>query len=646
MSPKRCFIVVISLVCCSHAFAVDDFPTNVQPLLKKYCVKCHNADEANADIDFTQQFTSDLVEQNYAVWESMTEQLRHNFMPPEDEPQPTQKEKEVIYAWYEKFANSIEPQPAAFAPRRLSAVEYRDSLRSVLGFDLEVAIIEAEQTRTQRSRVLKQLPTDPPGKSGFQNDTHANPLTLPVWNQYSILVDAGLEELFSPARRKELQVYTGPIEGAFFSNEQAKQLIAKFAAKAWRRPVLVDDLTKLTSRVNGLTNEALVTETKLILKSTLMSPRFLYRGLQMPTATTGRQKVDAYELAERLSYFLWADMPDAELLATAADGAIFETTVMKTQIERMLASPKARSLTDDFATQWLALDEIEKVSDNEPLMVALKSQPLDFMHYLFTENRPLLELIDSETAFVSAHTARMYGADAKQMQRYSKQKGIEIEIVPNQRIKLIETGVRGGILTMPGVLAMNKGPIIRGVWVLQRILGDDLPEPPANVGQVQGNKRGENLTFRERFEQHRANASCAVCHDKIDPLGFALEGFNGGGAYMLKGYRPTKKELKRGYKPVNASQIDTSGKLPSGETFQTIEQLKKILATTQREQVIRNMVRQTMAYALCRKLKAHDQPTVQAIVTKLSETNGTWQDLFVAIATSPQFQQTIVEEKP
>ena len=562
-------------------------------------------------------------------------------MPPAENSQPSESERQLLYKWYKKFVHSVEPRPAPFAARRLSVQEYRNTLRSVLGFDLEVAVIEAEQTITERSMVVKLLPTDPPGESHFKNDTHKNPLTVTTWDQYSYLVDLGLEDLFSKDRRAILEKVTGTIENNVISQTQAAKVIRAFVPKAWRRPVSGKELDPILARLKGLSGKQLQAGLKLELKSILMSPSFIYRGLRMKLESGKRQPVDAYEYAERLSYFLWADMPDQKLWDAAADGELGNDEQISRQIKRMLASPKAKAMSEIFGLEWFTLREIEKVSNNPPQMVALKSQPIDFLNYLFTENRPLLELVDSQTAFINPFTARMYGSDARQMKRYVKQRGIEVEIVPNQQIKLEATRVRGGILTMPGILAMNKGPIIRGTWVLERILGEHLPEPPPDVGQVPRNKKGENLTFRERFEMHRANKTCAVCHDKIDPLGFGLEGFNGGGAYILKNYKPTKKEIKKGTAPKNVGSIDVSGQFPSGEKFNGIVELKKILTTSKRKQVIRNIVKRTMAYALCRKLKVHDQPTVESIVKKMDETNGTWQDLFVAIAMSPQFRETI-----
>lgn len=619
------FVWLLSLFASVVTASASEFEESVRPLLRKYCIDCHSGDAAEGEFDFSSIRTADDVADAYETWESVAGHLQSQTMPPEDEPQPTQPEVARVLAWYAEFIAAAKPQPALFQPRRLSVTEYRNSLRSVLGFDLELAVVKAEQTITQRSLVVKLLPDDPPGKSGFKNDTHANPMTVHIWDQYASLCDTAIEDLFSPRRRSELNALAGPLKSEHITQEIAARLVRRFTTKAWRRPLSDDEFATITARFAGLKDEPLTTAVKLELKAILMSPSFNHRGLRMPLKPGQRQPVDGYELAERLSYFLWADMPDDQLFAHAEAGELSNAETLADEIDRMLASPKARSLADVFGEEWFTLKEIEGLNNNPPVMVALKSQPLDFLDYLFTQNRPLLELVDSKTTFVSPFTARNYGADAKQLKRYSKQRGIEVEVVPNQKIELLKTTERGGILTIPGVLAMNKGPINRGAWVLDRILGDPLPDPPANVGQVAGNKRGENLSFRERFEQHRSQAACAVCHDKIDPIGFALEGFNNSGAYVL----------------TKTKNIDTSGQLPSGESFTGIAELKTILATSRRQTVLRNIVRRTMSYALCRKLTLYDYSTVESLVSQMDESNGTWRDLFVAIAATPQFQETI-----
>jgi hypothetical protein len=380
-------------------------------------------------------------------------------------------------------------------------------------------------------------------------------------------------------------------------------------------------MSDIVSRVKNANDPKNAVQAEL--KVSLMSPRFLFRSLLSTAVASGTADVDSYELAERLSYFLWADMPDASLFEAAADRSLLKDSVLTAQIDRMLAARQAGNLAIDLATQWLSLDEIDEVVEKLPVVVALKSQVVDFMLYLIQEDRPLLELIDSKVEFVNVFTARFYGEDGRQLKKHRKPTGIEVQIVPNQRIELVAMQDRGGILTMPGILAMNRGAIIRGTWILERVLGQPLPDPPANVGQIQPNPPGQKFTFRQRFEQHRAQASCAVCHDKIDPLGFVLENYNQDGSL------------------ISETSPDTSGRLPSGETFANIQELKKILTTSQRRQLITNIVKQFLAYALCRRLEYYDQPTVTAIVDKLdeSEGHGTYQQLIREIILRQSFRQ-------
>ena len=623
------------------------FESDVKPLLVKYCVKCHSGDQPKAKLDFSEFVTSQDAAAQPDVWETAIELLDAGDMPPEKAAQPTVAERSTVKTWYEdRLIPSIEPRPGEFKPRRLSATEYRNTLRSLFGFELEVAVVEAEQTVAEKSLVLKLLPLDPPGKSGFRNDTSGNPLTTVIWDQYAYLSDAALERLFSKSGRGHLETLVGPIRENGLTSEQARNLVRAFLPRVYRRPVSDADMAQTIKAIDSSTD--LVKTLKFELQAALMSPGFIFRGMLMRGEAGVQQPVDAFELAERLSYFLWADMPDAELMELAGTGTLSDTAILNTQVDRMLASPKARNLAEDFAVQWLTLDQIARTSKNPPQQVALQSQPIDFMHYLFTDNRPLMELIDSKTAFVSPFTKGFYPKDNQQMARYSKPKGIEVEIVPNQKITLKHTTERGGILTIPGVLAMNRGPVLRGTWVLERILGDRLPDPPANVGQVPDNKKGRNLTFRQRFEMHRNKATCAICHDKIDPLGFALQGYDGRGAYLLaKNNKPSKK-IKRRNKPKTVQDpqdIDTSGRLPTGETFDNFAGLKRILVTSQRERVIRNIVRRMISYALCRKLEIYDRPTVDKIVARLKARNGSYRELIHEIVNSLPFRETVIGGK-
>ena len=634
-SQLKFLVAIISI----SPLAADPFDQEIKPFIDRYCLDCHGGEKVKGEIDFT--LIQRDVDSHFESWENVVERLKEKDMPPEDEAQPSQEAKERVYRWYEeRFVRSVEAQPGFFRPRRLSAIEYRNTLASLFGFDLQVNIMEAEQTVVEKSLVMKLLPVDPPGASGFTNDTSGNPLTTLIWNQYSYLVDFALESLFSPEYRESLEALTGPIGPEGISASQAQGLLRSFVDRANRRPGI--DNSRYHSFSNEFSVEGRIDQVKTEVKAVLMSPGFLYRGLHMPKKIGKQQAVDSYELAERLSYFLWGDMPDEALLAVARSGALNSDDELERQVGRLLASPKSRHLVDDFAWQWLALGDMEQASRQVPTVEAMRSQVLDFIHYLFVEERPLMELIDSETSFVSPLIAKYYGKDRQQMKPYRKQKGIEMEIVPTQRIKLVHSQERGGILSMPGILAMNRGPVLRGIWMLERILGEHLPEPPPDVGQVPPNRGEEQLSFRERFEAHRSQATCAVCHDKIDPLGFATQGYDERGNFILVANDPA---LPQGAprRDKKGQLVDTTGQMPNGQRFSDFEELKEILQTSYRRQIIETIVKKTLSYALCRKLELYDRPTVEAMVDDLDESDGTYGDLIRLIVKSLPFRETFVK---
>ena len=523
------------------------YRVSVEPLLKKHCFQCHgDKDEVRGDVNFRVIETGPQIKAAFELWSNVLELIETGSMPPETQPRLTPAEIAQFKAWYQQeLVDTIAPLPDVLRPRRLSAHEYRQTLRSLFGFDLEVSIAEAEQTVVEKSLVMKLLPVDPPGPSGFKNDTSANPLTTNVWEQYSFLLDDALEQWLSPGNRNRLEVVTGPITSKHMTPEQCEKLLKWMLRRIYRRTPTTETIQTCVASIRGKQGPELEAALRMELKSVLMSLPFIYRGLlatvddlkvsDQDDSPVSYGRVDDHELAERLSYFLWGDMPDERLMQLADEGTLRIPETYASEIARMLADPKSRNLAENFGVEWFSLDEISTVSKNPPVSHALRQQPIDFLNYLFIEGRPLLELIDSKVTFVNPHTAKFYPGDRKRMAAYKKQRGIEVEAVPNQRLELVGTSERGGLLTMPGILAMNRGPVIRGTWMLEKVLGEHLPDPPANVGQVKPNQPGENLTFRERFELHRSDATCAICHNKIDPLGFAMQAYDSTGAYNPTG---------------------------------------------------------------------------------------------------------------
>ena len=619
------------------------FEEDIRPILEASCLKCHGGETVKGRVDFTEIRTDADADARFELWETVVEVVEAGEMPPEDHPQLTPEAKKKIAEWYDlRLSAPVESRPGVFKPRRLSGPEYRNSLRSLFGFDLEVVVAEAQQTVAgEQSLVLKLLPKDPPGDSGFVNDTHGAPLSSALWEQYAFLTEAALEKLFAPKQRAGLK---GLIGGEFpdewnledFSEKQAEALVRYFLPRAFRRHVPDSRLEEALEAIRGHSGRSLVAILKFELKAVLLSPEFLYRGMLMPVNAGGRQPVDSYELAERLSYFLWEDRPDDELMLLAQNGELSSSEALRDQVERMLKSPSARSLSESFGVQWLGIANLDALITNPIAHHSLRTQPVLFLNYLFTENRPVMELIDSKTTFINTGVSGFYGEDRGRMKLHPTPKGIERQTTPFERFTLEKASWRGGILTMPGILTMNRGPIQRGTWLLRRVLGERLGEPPADIPPIKPAPRGEKLTFRERFERHRSDVSCARCHEKIDPIGFSLDGYDTNGRFI-------KRDGKKG--SASGSVIDTSGKLPSGETFTDYAGLKTIFMNSLRGRIVRNAVERTLSYALCRKMTRNDYPVIDQITEKIVEHNGTWKDLFTEIVMSSSFRETIIENQ-
>ena len=612
------------------------FEETILPILQASCIKCHGKEKIKGEVDFSKISTQVDADSQFELWETVTEVIMANEMPPEDNPPLSAEEKKLVLKWYEEqLKTPIEAKPGIYKPRRLSGPEYRNTLRSLFGFDLEVAIAQAQQTVTgEKSLVLKLLPKDPPGESGFINDTNSSPISPVILEQYAFIANAALEKLFAPKQRSELEaMMQAKLPDNWRPNEitqdQAQSIIKKFTPRAMRRHTSDVAINNILKPLKDKTGPQLLKALKFEMKAIMLSPKFLYRGLLMEKFPGQQRPVDDYELAERLSYFLWEDRPDETLMDLAMKGDLHNKETLKEQVDRMLKSPKSISLAESFGVQWLGIANLDELIKEPISHHSLRHQPVLFLNHLFTQDRPVIELINSKTTFVNQGVSGFYGQDRARMTRFSKPKGIERTKTPFEEFTLEKATWRGGIITMPGILTMNRGPIQRGTWLLRRILGVRLGEPPADIPPIKPSPRGQNLTFRERFERHRSDASCARCHEKIDPLGFSLDHYDAKGQFLQN----------------KDSLPDASGKLPTGESFKNYAELKEIFVTSQKEKIVRNSVERTLSYAMCRKLTRHDQPTIDLITKNIVKDNGTWKDLFVEIVNSLPFRETIFAEK-
>jgi hypothetical protein len=357
------------------------------------------------------------------------------------------------------------------------------------------------------------------------------------------------------------------------------------------------------------------------LRAILVSPDFLFR-IELEGGDAGGPTAPAdYRLASRLSYFLWSSMPDATLFELAAAGKLHEPEVLAAQARRMLADPKARALSENFAGQWLLLRNISQVAPDARLFPqftpelrdAMRGETERFFAAVVTEDRSIMDFLDGKFTFVNGPLAKLYGIPAIEGDEFQR-----VELSGEQR---------SGILTQASVLTVTSNPtrtspVQRGKWILENILNAPPPPPPENVPALDDEKRQLTGTMRQKLEQHRRDPACASCHTLMDPLGLALENYD-----AIGGWRLTE----------GAEKVDASGTLPDGRTFHGSQQLKEILRTRE-SQFRRCLVEKMLIYALGRGLDYHDRRSIEKITTELGQNGDRFSGLIQAIVASDLFQ--------
>jgi hypothetical protein len=404
--------------------------------------------------------------------------------------------------------------------------------------------------------------------------------------------------------------------------EAANRIIENFVRLAFRRPAERLDVERFVSLFEKSQQQGSSFEQslRLALTAVLVSPKFLYR-LELGPGDDEFQ-LDDYQIASRLSYFLWMTMPDGELFELAGQGKLKEADVLKQQVVRMLADPRAEAFAGTFTGQWLGFAALgESVMPDEKkfpeftpeLATAMKRETTLVFRTLLKEDRSILELLDSNETWLNSVLARHYDI-----------KGVEgDEFV---RVSL-EDRRRGGLLGMASILTATSSPtrtspVIRGKWVLENLLGRTLPEPPADAGELPSNA-GEARTLREELALHRRNPTCAACHDKIDPIGFGLGNFDAIGRFRTT----------HAGKP-----IDTKGEMPGGITFDGPGELKAFLVAERKTEFTRNLTRRLLSFALGRELQYFDEPAVEKIVKAVEASNHSSRELLEQIVLSYPFQ--------
>ncbi|MEM6471679.1 MAG: DUF1592 domain-containing protein [Planctomycetota bacterium] len=413
------------------------------------------------------------------------------------------------------------------------------------------------------------------------------------------------------------------------ADEASRQVLSRFMSRAFRRPATkseVDRLARLASetRESGASFEESM---QVTLAAVLVSPSFLFkierpRWKEAPDeAGEPMPSISQYELATRISYFLWSSMPDDELLSMAHRGQLRDRSRLLQKIASMLKDPRANQFVENFASQWLQLRNLSNVDPDTKLFRGFDDsirdlmlrETLTFFASVVRENMPVTTLLDGDFTFLNERLAQFYGISGVSGDDF-------------RRVSLKGTP-RGGLLTHASVLTVTSNPtrtspVKRGKWILENLLNMPPPPAPADVPELERSKLVG--TLRERMEQHRQDPACATCHNMMDPLGFALENFDAVGRWRTKD---------------GAEVIDASGKLPDGTQFAGVDDLRRVLAGEREEQFIRCLAEKLLIYAIGRGTEYYDRCAIDKIVAKCRERGDRFAYLIVAIIESDPFQK-------
>jgi hypothetical protein len=430
----------------------------------------------------------------------------------------------------------------------------------------------------------------------------------------------------------------GDVDPETATVKEAKEVIVRILPDAFRRLVTSEEVAPYLKifqesiTAGNQFKEAL----RVSLKAILCSPEFLF--LDEP----GGDKIGAYAFASRLAYFLWSSTPDRELLKLAGTGALSDPSVIKIQIERMLGDPKAKAFTKNFTGQWLDLRHINFTEPDanlypefdELLRLSMVSETELFFQEILDKDLSLLNFIESGFTYLNGRLASHYGIEGVVGQKF-------------RRVKLPPDSMRGGLLTQASILKVTANgtytsPVLRGVWVLENILGTPTSPPPDNVGSVEPDTRGAT-TLRQELAKHREAKSCSACHRKIDPPGFALECFDPIGGFRARyrtmaesGERPGISQAPFTWKWVRfriGLPVDATGRMSDGEQFTDIRDFKKLLAHDP-DQLARNLTVKLLTYATGRKIGFADRIRVEVIVNNSRNQGYGFRSLIHAVAQS------------
>lgn len=605
------------------------YEEKIHAIIESRCLECHSGADPDGEFDLGQFVDGQSAAAKMDLWDRVAKRIRLNEMPPEGSPQLSDPQKSDFYRWIdlrpaEDLCNQLATDETQawyrghVMSRRLTRTEYANAVRDLVGLDLPAGV---------------KLPSDGGGGEGF--DTTGDALFTSAIHVESYLAaadqlieaavpDTAPETADSQIARARQQILVAVPSESLSERQAAGEVIRQFARRAWRRPPLDSEIERLLTLFdNGKTAGAeFVAAVRQPLKAIMVSPHFLF-VVESEPEEGGVQRLTPHQLAMRLSLFIWSSIPDGPLLAAADSGEIYTPGGLRKQIRRMLADPRARALGENFGLQWLGLSNLSTTAIpdaelfpefNPALAADMREEAIRLVAGIFTNDRPLLELIDADYVHVNGTLGAHYQLDVS-------------PDAPWQQVSLSDRQ-RGGVMTLGAVLTASSyprrtSPVLRGRWILEEILGSRVPPPPPGIPSLEEvSTEGGKLSLRERLEVHRAKPECASCHNRMDPLGFGLENFDAIGRWRTED---------------DGFPVDAAGKLPSGESFRGPEELKQVLLKRQGE-FKRHFIRKLLGFALGRSLNKFDDCVIDDCMKALAANETKSAVLIETIAASYPFQ--------
>lgn len=591
--------------------------------IQTYCIDCHQGEDAEANLSLDSFESAKEIAASIDRWNRIADRIADRQMPPIGSDMPPSASRTSLVQWIRGTIHQavcddgVLPGPATL--RRLNRTEYGNTVRDLLGIQVNAG---------------HALPAEGAGGEGFDNAAETLFISPIHAEKYLDAARSALGHAMKDPDDRTQIIVAEPGDNRS-AKAAATEVLTNFLPKAFRRPVpdaVVDQYVELFESALAQ-DESYMSAITFALQAAMVSPKFLMLWEQ-PNLKSEPVLLSQHEMASRLSYFLWASMPDAELFELADRGQLHDEDVLSAQVVRMLRSEtnsrglrrgaKVRDFAASFVEQWLGTRALGREFkpdasiagryDSE-LEGGMKYEPIFFFEDLLADNRSLLNLIDSDFTYVNRRLARHYEIEGKFRAQPKK-----VDLPPGSH--------RGGLLGMSAVLAVSSfphrtSPVLRGKWILETLLGTSPPPPPPDVPDLDETSIGlQPVSLRERLERHRADQACASCHAMMDPLGFGLENYD---------------VLGRWRTDVDGIEIDATGQLPDGTSFEGPQDLK-LLLLERKEAFIRHLTSKMLGYALARGLTHQDHCLVETISEKLARNDYKAQTLITEIVLSVPFR--------